>query len=157
MRDRNGRSLTGQALLDKYAADAAKVIALFTRARVPVYFVSTPLTRAEAAKGYVGMNPLSRLFSRLPAKNPGWIVRFINAGAAVLNNGHYTDTLPCLYFEKCGASGRVVVRQSDGVHFCPTKEVPIGGGFTKCPVAMPGAMRYVMAMTGRILGDYHLS
>jgi hypothetical protein len=162
VRNSQGVPLSGQALLNKYAADSAQVIGMFTRARVPVYFVSTPITRAEANQGDVGLDPLSRMFSQLPAKYPGGIVRFIDAGAAVLLNGHYTVTLPCLYFEKCtgrwaNGTRTVVVREADGVHFCPVAEVPSGGGFTKCSVAMPGAMRYVIAMTGRILKDFHLS
>jgi hypothetical protein len=156
MRGSNGAPLSGQALLNKYATDSSQAIAAFTRARVPVYFVSAPISRAEANQGVIGMDPLSRIFSQLPAKNPGGMVRFINAGAAVLANGHYTVTLPCLSFEQCPSTGRVVVREADGVHFCPVAEAPTGGGLTGCPVAMPGAMRYVTTMTSPILGDFHL-
>ena len=38
------------------------------------------------------------------------------------------------------------------------KEVPTGDAFglTTCPVYSPGARRYAMAITGRILSDFHL-
>jgi hypothetical protein len=81
------------------------------------------------------------------------MVRFIDAAQAVEWHGHYTDTMPCAPFEHC--TGRwpdgqpsVVVRESDGVHFCPSQEI-----FFNCPVYMPGAMRYAAAVTKRILSD----
>jgi hypothetical protein len=158
---RNGRKVTGQQLVNDYAADAQRAIAMFSAARIPVYFVSTPISRAEAAQGYVGMNPMGLMYSQLPARYPGGLVRFIDAGAAVLLNGHYTDTLPCLYFEKC--TGRwpdgtrtVVVRQADGLHFCPTNVV-VRNGFQVCPVQAPGAMRFAIAITGRVLRDFHIT
>ena len=97
------------------------------KARVPVYFASTPIYRAQASL-YVGDTPLGVMESKLPARNPGKGVRFIDAAQSVELNGHYTDTLPCLAGEKC--TGRwpdgqftVVVREADGGHFCPVKEV----------------------------------
>ncbi len=165
MRDRNGVAYRGQALIDKYAADAAYVIGLFTRAGIPVYFVSTPISRAEAALGYVGNTPMGAMFSRLPVRYPArGLVRFADAAAAVEWHGHYSQTLPCLNWETC--TGRwpdgtrtVVVRQADGIHFCPVTEVPIpgGGGLLQCPVNMPGAVRFVLAITGPILRDFRLS
>jgi hypothetical protein len=105
------------------------------------------------------------MFSQLPTRYPeGGLVRFIDGAAAVEWHGHYTDTLPCLPWEKC--TGRwpdgtptVVVREADGTHFCPVKEVPIpnGGGFTQCPVYMGGATRYALAIAGPILRDFHVS
>ena len=96
-----GRSYSGQALVDKYALDAAPT-ALFTKANIPVYFVSTPISRGQAAQGDVGNTPLGVMFSKLPSRYPhNPLVRFINAAAAVELNGHYTDTLPCERGEVC--------------------------------------------------------
>jgi hypothetical protein len=163
MKQANGVPYSGQALINKYASDAAYAVGLFTRAHIPVYFVSTPISRAQAAQGYVGNTPLGVMFSQLPGRFPaGGLVRFINGAAAVEWNGHYTATLPCAPWETC--TGRwpdgtrtVVVREADGVHFCPVKEVPAGGGFTKCPVYMGGAARYAMAIAGPVLRDFHLN
>ena len=164
MRGPNGVAYSGQALLDKYAADSGTVIALAARAKIPVYFVSTPISRAEAALGYVGDTPFGVMFSRLPARYPGGTARFIDAARAVERSGHYSDTLPCAAGETC--TGRwpdgtptVVVREADGGHFCPVKEVPDGDplGLTKCPVYMPGAERFMRAITSRVLRDFGLA
>jgi hypothetical protein len=153
MLDAHGEPLAGQAILDKYVADTATAIATTTRAHVPIYFVSPPIYREDAAK-YVDTTPLGKLYSALPARYPGGLVRYIDAATAVELHGHYTDTLPCLYFEHC--TGRwpdgtktVVVREADGRHFCPAKEI-----FFDCPVPSPGAMRYAAALTSPVLHDF---
>ena len=160
MRDGNGVPLSGQALIDKYAADAAQVIAMATKENVPVYFASAPIYRVQAAQGYVGVTPLGLMFSKLPARYPGGIARFVNAALAVEWHGHYTDMLPCERGETC--TGRwpdgtktVVVREADGGHFCPVPEVFLGGefGLSSCPVASPGAYRYSRAIATRVLDD----
>jgi hypothetical protein len=162
MKDAAGRSLTGQALINKYAHDAALVVGYFSIRQIPVYFVSTPISVYDAMAGTVGMTALGRMFSMLPARFPaGNWVRFIDAAAAVEWHGKFSVTLPCLPWETC--TGRwpdgtrtVVVREADGVHFCPTKEVPIPGnpfGLTQCPVYMGGAFRFAMAIIGPILHD----
>ena len=155
MKDAQGVPLAGQAILDKYATDTATAIALATRAHVPIYFVSPPIFREDAAK-YVDTTPLGDLYSSLPSKFPGGLVRYIDAAAAVEWHGHYTDTLPCLPWEHC--TGRwpdgtktVVVREVDGKHFCPAQEL-----WWDCPVPAPGAMRYAAAITSQVLRDFRI-
>jgi len=164
MKDAHGVAYSGQALVNKYFRDAAYAIGLFTRAKIPVYFVSTPISRGQAAQDDVGNTPLGKMFAGLPARFPAsGLVRFIDGAAAVEWHGHYSQTLPCLSWEKC--TGRwpdgtrtVVVREADGAHFCPVKEVPIpgGNGFTTCPVYSGGATRFALAITGRLTHDFHL-
>ena len=54
-------------------------------------------------------------------------VRYVDAGAAVLDDGRWTETLSCLPGEPCAGGtdplGRSVnvVRAPDGVHFCPAE------------------------------------
>ncbi len=158
MHDANGVALEGQALINKYEADSATAIAMFTSAKIPVYFVSTPISRGQAAQGYTA-NPLEPMFSKLPVlykNNP--LVRFANAATAVELNGHYTDTLPCEKGETCtghwpDGTPTVIVRQADGAHFCPVQEIMVNGA-TSCPAAMPGAKRYVLAIIARIAQDF---
>lgn len=158
MRDAGGVAYSGQALINKYAEDSAATIALFTSVKIPVYFVSTPISRGQAAQG-LNSNPLQPMFSELPAlfrTNP--LVRFADAAAAVEWHGHYTDTLPCEKGDSCtghwaDGTPTVVVRQADGTHFCPVKEVMVNGSLS-CPAAMPGARRYVQAIIGRIAQDF---
>lgn len=155
MKDAHGVPLAGQAIIDKYVADTATAITLATRVHVPIYFVSPPIYKEDAAK-YVDTTPLGRMYSTLPAKFPGGLVRYIDAAAAVEWHGHYTDTLPCLPWEQCtghwpDGTKTVVVRESDGKHFCPAKET-----WWDCPVPAPGAMRYAAAITSRVLHDFKI-
>jgi hypothetical protein len=148
----NGVPLSGQALINKYQADARTVIAIASAVHVPVYFASTPIFKQDANL-YVGDTPLGVMYSQLPAAFPGGIVRFIDSAQSVEWQGHYTDTMPCQSFEHC--TGRwpdgtptVVVRESDGKHFCPVAEL-----FFNCPVPMPGAMRFGASITTKVLAD----
>jgi hypothetical protein len=153
MQDAHGVPLAGQAIINKYVADTATAIAIATKAHVPIYFVSPPIYKEDAAK-YVDTTPLGVMYSKLPARYPGGLVRYIDAAQAVEWHGHYTDTLPCSPWEHC--TGRwpdgtktVVVRENDGRHFCPAPEV-----FWDCPVPSPGAWRYAAAITTPVLHDF---
>jgi hypothetical protein len=159
MHDANGVAYSGQALVTKYAADSAIAISMFTSAKIPVYFVSTPISRDQAAQGVVGNSAIGVMFSKLPAlfrSNP--LVRFVDGAAAVEWHGHYSDTLPCQHGERCtghwaDGTPTVVVRQADGTHFCPVPEVMVNGT-TSCPAAMPGARRYVLSIVDGIAQDF---
>ncbi len=155
MKDAHGFPLSGQALINKYESDARIAIMFAARSHVPIYFASTPIFKADADK-YVGDTPLGEMFANLAKEIPGGFVRFIDAAQAVEWKGHYTDTMPCASFEHC--TGRwpdgtptVVVRNSDGVHFCPVAEI-----FFDCPTSMPGAMRFAAAISKRVLADFRL-
>lgn len=155
MKDAHGVPLAGQAIINKYIADSRTAIQLAERARVPIYFVSPPIYREDASR-YVDTTPLGNMYATLPTLYPGGLVRYIDAAAAVEYYGHYTDTLPCLPFEHCTGhwpDGRrtVIVRESDGRHFCPVPEI-----FFDCPVPMPGAQRYAGAITSRVLQDFKI-
>jgi hypothetical protein len=161
MRDRAGFPYSGQGLVNKYAADSAAAIAMFSAAHVPVYFVSTPLSRTQSLV-YTGLTPLDVMFSQLPARFPaGRLVRYIDGANPLEWHGKFSFTLPCLSWETC--TGRwpdltrtVVVRQADGVHFCPVAEVMQSNGFRTCPVPMPGATRFALAISGPVSRDFHL-
>jgi hypothetical protein len=164
MKNASGVAYSGQALVNKYASDSATAIALFSKAGVPVFFVSTPISRGQAAQGAVGNTPFGFMFAKLPARFPaGHLVQFIDAAQAVEWHGHYSDTLPCEAGEACtgtwpDGTKTVVVREADGTHFCPVKEVPLDGGpSTTCPVPMPGAQRYARAIATPILQAFSLT
>lgn len=79
---------------------------------------------------------------------------YVDAGAAVLDHGRWTDALPCLPDEPCsGIAGAVatdgpvnVVRAPDGNHFCPVAHDAVDGVVATCPVWSSGAYRYGTAM-----------
>ena len=161
MKAKDGTSYSGQALVDKYAADAAAVIARFTKAKIPVYVASSPLS-ASQSRIYTNQSPLGLMFAGLPARFPaGHAVRFIDAASPLEWHGKFSATLPRLSWERC--TGRwpdgtktVVVRQDDGTHFCPVPEKSIKGVVPICRVPSPGARRFALAMIGPRAHDFHL-
>jgi hypothetical protein len=161
MLTKGGAAYSGQALIDKYEADSAAAIAMFAKAHIAVYFASSPLSSYQSLQ-YTDQTPLGVMFSRLPARFPsGRAVRFIDAATPLEWHGKYSKTLPCLSWERC--TGRwpdgtktVVVRQSDGVHFCPVGVKAVKGVVPACPVLSPGAERFALAMISPVARDFHL-
>ena len=89
---------------------------------------------------------LNQLFSSIAAANTG--VSYVDAGQAVMANGAFAWTLPCLPAEPCtGPMNTNVVRAPDGVHFCPTGQDDDSGDISPCatcthrvPSGLPLAM-----------------
>jgi hypothetical protein len=97
----------------KYQADMAR---LKRRVDAPILWVGGPAFR-DRAPTTLG------LYSSEP--------RFVDAGEAVLADGAYTDTLPCLadegWIQGC-VNGRIRVRASDGTHFATSGSGYSAGG-----------------------------
>lgn len=97
----------------KYDADAT---ALKQRVDVPILWVGPPQFRN-------GPPPTKGLFDSER--------RFVDAGAAVLDDGNYAATLPCLPDEGpgegCTAGNRISVRAPDGAHFGTTGSSYLAG------------------------------
>lgn len=97
----------------KYEADMAR---LKRRVDAPILWVGAPAFR-DRAPTTLG------LYSSEP--------RFVDAGDAVLADGAYTDTLPCLpdegSIQGC-VNGRIRVRASDGTHFATSGSGYSAGG-----------------------------
>jgi hypothetical protein len=155
MLDVNGNPLTGAAYLDRYAADAEAVIATFVPTGAQVVFAGAPISRSAEESGDFNGGKLNAVYEQLARVHDG--VRYTDAGATVLDEGHWTATLPCLPFEPCtgglDASGRAVnvVRAPDGGHFCPTSEGAVHGVTGTCPVWSSGAFRYGTALAGPVI------
>jgi hypothetical protein len=97
----------------KYEADMAE---LKQRVEAPILWVGPPRfrDRAPAAEGLYDSER-----------------RFVDAGEAVLANGTYTETLPCLPDEgtaKGCVNGRIRVRAPDGAHFATSASGYSPGG-----------------------------
>jgi hypothetical protein len=97
----------------KYEADMAR---LKRRVDAPILWVGAPAFR-DRAPATLG------LYSSEP--------KFVDAGEAVLADGAYTDTLPCLADEgsiQGCINGRIRVRASDGTHFATSGSGYSAGG-----------------------------
>jgi hypothetical protein len=154
-----GVPLAGDQLVVKYRSDAQVAIGIARAAHAMVYVASSPITAFDARQ-YSGQTPLGTMYSKLPAAYPG-VVRFIDGATPLEWKGKYTATLPCAVGETC--TGRwpdgtktVVVRQSDGVHFCPVPVRVVLGVTDPCPVYSPGASRFAAALAAPVIRDYVL-
>ena len=154
-----GVPLAGDQLVAKYRGDVMTAIGLAQAAHATVYVASSPIP-GSAARLYTGQTPLGVMYSQLPADYPG-LVRFIDAATPLEWQGKFTATLPCAAGETC--TGRwpdgtktVVVRQSDGMHFCPVPVRVVLGVTDPCPVYSPGASRFAAALAAPVIRDFDL-
>ena len=127
----------------KYRADLQQAIDIFRPYGTRVFLSGIPYNAWAGANQNIAN--LNQLYASVAAANSG--VTYVDAGQAVMANGAYTQTLPCLPGEPCtGPSGTNVVRAPDGVHFCPTGNTTAEGYFEVCDVYSSGAFRYAAAM-----------
>jgi hypothetical protein len=155
MQDARGVALTGAPYVEKYRADAAEVLRIFSAVGADVYFAGAPESRRQAEDpDYHGgaINAVYRSIARVHPSN----ARFVDAGAAVLDHGRWTATLPCAPKEPCSPDGRNVVRAPDGAHFCPTAGEARRGVTGTCAVWSSGAYRYGLAMATPVVRDFSL-
>jgi len=157
MQGLDGRGLSGDAYWEHYHADAQSVIDIFTPLGTRVVFAGSPISRSQEASGDFNGGKVNDMYSQLASEHDG--VGYVDAGAAVLDNGRWTPSLPCLPGEPCTGGidglGRAVnvVRAPDGGHFCPAAEEAKRGVVAACPVWSSGAYRYAVAMAQPVLAS----
>ena len=144
----------GLDLVDTYRADAETVMSIFPAARI--YFAGSPVSEKASEDGEVH-GAMDGLYREIAAHEAN--VRYVDAGAAVLDDCRWTETLSCLPGEPCAGGtdplGRSVnvVRAPDGVHFCPAAKDAQRGVTATCPVWSSGAYRYGSAMAQPVVLD----
>ena len=150
MLDEAGEGLTGSDLEARYRADAESVIALFVGNNIPVVFAGSPVAGPDKPE-----SPLNDMYRQLAEDRDG--VFYVDAGAAVLDDGKWTKTLPCRPDEPCEGGtdangvGVNIVRAPDGIHFCPTGDDAIDGVTEECAVYDSGAHRFGDAMAAPVV------
>lgn len=151
MLDADGQPLSGIAYLQRYATDAQTVLDTFTPVGSQVFLIGAPPRSDEVSFEHSQIPRLYEALDVIPS------VTFVDAGAAVLDDGRWTATLPCLPGEPCTGgvdeSGRAVnqVRAPDGLHFCPDGPDAVRGVTEKCTVWSSGAARFAEAMAAPVL------
>jgi hypothetical protein len=127
----------------KYEADTQTAISIFRSIGSKVILVGLPLDASAGLSQNV--SALNQIFQSLAASNIG--VTYDDAGQAVMADGQFAWTLPCLAGEPCtGPAGTNIVRAPDGVHFCPNGQTTLVGGLEQCDVYSSGAFRFAAAM-----------
>jgi hypothetical protein len=156
MKALDGSSLDTEAYFAKYLQDAEAVRAIFP-VTTTLYLAGAPITLRATQRHDPTIPRLSGIYAALAVTSPN--TRYIDAGAAVLLNGAWTHTLPCLPGEPCtggtNATGTPVniVRAPDGTHFCPVAPPAVRGVVPTCQVYSSGAYRYGGAMAGPVVRD----
>jgi hypothetical protein len=127
----------------KYKDDTQTAISIFRSIGTKVILVGLPLDASASLSQ--NTSALNQIYQSLAEGNIG--VTYDDAGQAVMANGQFTWTLPCLLGEPCtGPAGTNIVRAPDGVHFCPDGKTTLVGGFEECDVYSSGAFRFASAM-----------
>ncbi|MCU1394284.1 MAG: putative signal peptide-containing protein [Ilumatobacteraceae bacterium] len=143
MGDGGNGHLAGQAIVDKYRTDVLTLISEARTAGAVVLLVGQPV-HAPTVPGndvVAGLNTMYQSLVHAPD------VRFVDAGSSVENaDGSFAQSLPCLPGEaQCDPSGFNVVRNDDGLHFCPGSPPP-----GPCAVYASGAWRFANAIAAAI-------
>jgi hypothetical protein len=155
MRAANGIALSGTAYFHKYAADTAEVLEIFTPGHTSVFFTGAPISRSAERAHDPTTAVLHAIYATLAESTP--YGHYTDAGASVLVDGRWTQTLPCLPTEPCtgghDATGTPVnvVRAPDGGHFCPGAPAAVHGVTAACPVWSSGAWRFGSAMAAPVI------
>jgi len=146
----SGAAIGTQQYYQKYAADVQAAIDVFRPYGTEVFIAGVPYDASAGENQNV--TDLDQVFASVAAANAG--VTYVDAGQAVMADGAFTWSLPCLPSEPCmGPSGTNIVRAPDGVHFCPTGHTTIEGYLAVCNVYSSGAYRFAVAMLGPALGS----
>ncbi len=138
-----GYQLGTPQYFQKYKDDTQAAISIFRAVGTKVILVGLPLDASPSLSQNV--SALNQVYQSLATSNVG--VTYDDAGQAVMANGQFTWSLPCLSGEPCtGPAGTNIVRAPDGVHFCPDGTTTLMGGFEECDVYSSGAFRFAAAM-----------
>jgi hypothetical protein len=143
MEDGSGGHLHGEALVTKYANDLRSIVGRIRDLGADALLVGQPERgpRAIDADVVAGLNAA---YQSLADELDG--VSYVDAGAAVeTDDGDFAADLPCLPDEReCGPSGRIAVRNPDGVHLCPQAIT------LQCDVHSSGALRFARAIADAV-------
>ncbi len=155
MQDVAGRGLTGDAYWARYRADTEAAIEIFGPTNTRVFLAGAPMSRVQATTGDFHGGLVNAMYAEIADQHDRTV--YVDAGAAVLDHGRWTPTLPCLPTEPCTGGtdlldrGLNEVRAPDGGHFCPAAEEAKRGVVAACPVWSSGAYRYANAMAAPVL------
>lgn len=135
---------TGQAVVDKYRADAEAVMRASQQYGVPrVVWVKPPAAAASELNSV--RSGLGAVYGSLPASWP--TARAIDGGIGVeTSDGRFAQFLPCASWDKPGCyAGWVPIGDADGVHFyCARRGIAYYGVVPPCDTYSAGSNRYGM-------------
>jgi hypothetical protein len=154
MRDpATGDFLRDDALLAKYEHDITTIARTLTAAGTDVLLIGAPRPGDDSGSSRSRI-AVRQLYRVLATRLSG--VTFADAGAAVLDRGRFTKTLPCLPFEDGSLGchdGRIQVRNADALHLCPFAGPAVDPFVGRCPLYSSGAYRFGNAMHDAVVAQ----
>lgn len=137
---------TGQAIIDKYRADAHTVMKTTQQYGAPKVVWVKPPAAARADHDYV-RSGVGRVYGYLPNTYPS--AKVIDGGIGVEAYGKFAYSLNCEAWEKTAAQGcvnnMIRIGDNDGVHFFCAKRGPSYYGIVPpCDTYSAGSNRYGM-------------
>jgi hypothetical protein len=144
----DGKPLTGDAIVAKYQADTLTAVRRAEAAHVMFVLVSPPAGQRASI-----WSQLDTMYRRLAEDDPS--IDYVDGGLEIAPDGRFAATQACLPFEtrlsyseaQCSSANQIVVRSSDGAHFCPVDKL------VTCPVYSSGALRYALVILGAVRLD----
>ncbi|RBY78461.1 hypothetical protein DQ239_07765 [Blastococcus sp. TF02-09] len=141
--------LKGQALVDKYKADAAAVMKTSRQYGVPLVVWVKPPAAAAPDLNFV-RSGVGNAYGALPLSWPS--ARVLDGGVGISPGGKFYLSLPCGSWEATAAHGcvrnSIRVGDADGVHFyCSRRGIAYYGVVPPCDTYSSGSNRYGMNLS----------
>lgn len=148
IRGDDGTRLPTPALVERYRADLATLVERARAAGADVVLVDQPIRRDDDVTNRL-IGEINSMIREFADEASAGDVTVSMAGATVeTSEGAFALRLPCLAGEEsCDADGTNVVRNDDGVHFCPGVGQWNGG----CGAYASGAYRFALAIATSVL------
>lgn len=144
----DGQPLVGGAILARYRDDVLTAAKQTEAAGSRFVVVSPPTARSVG-----DWSAFDAMYRGLAAADSR--IDYVDGGVEIAPDGHFTSTEVCLPFEtqlaaaqaQCTSANQILVRATDGVHFCQFDKQ------MTCPGYSSGAMRYSLVILGAVRLD----
>ncbi len=148
MQDDQGDPLQGSEHTARYKQSLERIEAALRDRGVALFIAGGPTAQTPTPEA-IGLIEMYRSFAEQSD-----ITTFVDVDDALLEDGAWTATLPCLLIEgpeQGCVDGRIAVHAPDGVHFCPTAEPAVNGVVKECDTWSSGAFRYAHALADPVI------
>ncbi|NNE73445.1 MAG: hypothetical protein HKN26_07265 [Acidimicrobiales bacterium] len=148
MRDDIGDPLRGTAHTARYQQALERIEATARERGIALFIAGAPMAQTASPEA----TSLIEMYRRFADRSD--VTTFVDVDDALLEDGRWTATLPCLPIEgpeQGCVDGRIAVHAPDGAHFCPTAEPAVLGVINECDAWSSGAYRYAQALADPVI------
>ena len=148
MQDDDGIPLDGSDHTARYEQALERIEATARDRGIALFLAGGPMAQTPSPEA----TSLIEMYRRVADRSD--VITFVDVDDALLEDGAWTATLPCLPIEgpeQGCVDGRIAVHAPDGVHFCPTAEPALFGVVNECDTWSSGAFRYAHALADPVI------